>query len=195
MIIVISPEDNVKDEIAWVNQLFDEGLALYHIRKPLFLGLDLIHYITAIDEQYWSRVVVHQYFDVAADLGINRFHLKEKDRLKHTFKGADNVTLSMSTHQIKEFNQLDAQFEYAFLSPFFESISKKGYGHGSTLLQDINLRENEHTKLIALGGINEENINQVYPNVDGVALLGTIWQSDNPLKTYKQCIKKIALLP
>ena len=48
--------------------------------------------------------------------------------------------------------------------------------------------------MIALGGIDLENIEKTLENgFDNVALLGSIWNSENPLKQFKLC-QKIVLL-
>src|SRR5690606_892723 len=93
-----------------------------------------------------------------------------------------------SVHDIKTFNELDVEWEYAFISPVFPSISKKGYGENSMVLTDIKKRNNSNIKLIALGGINENNIQKLsYQNIDGVALSGAIWESNEPINVFRKC--------
>ena len=83
---------------------------------------------------------------------------------------------------------MNEDWEYSFISPVFPSISKKGYGENSTILNDIKKRTRSNVKLIALGGINENNINEVFESeLDGVALLGAIWENDEPLNVFKKC--------
>jgi len=60
-------------------------------------------------------------------------------------------------------------------------------------LGEIKHRNNANVKLMALGGIHENNILKVLKSeVDGVALLGAIWESEEPLKIFKKC-RQIAL--
>ena len=94
----------------------------------------------------------------------------------------------------ESFNELNESWEYAFISPVFQSISKKGYGENSNILNDIKRRNNSKVKLIALGGINENNIQEVFDSeVDGVALLGAIWENDEPLNVFKTCRQNVPL--
>lgn len=87
---------------------------------------------------------------------------------------------------------LKGEWAYAFISPFFPSISKKGYGKGSTVMQEVRMRKNRDVKLIALGGINADTIPSVLDaGVDGVALLGAVWENDQPLEAFKKCKKTI----
>ena len=68
--------------------------------------------------------------------------------------------------------------DYVFLSPIFDSISKVGY-HAAFAPDLLNRAAEEKIidrKVIALGGINAENIELVKQwNFGGVALLGDIW--------------------
>ena len=101
-------------------------------------------------------------------------------------------TISTSVHDIETFNQLNKEWEYAFISPVFPSISKKGYGENSNILNDIKKRDNSNVKLIVLGVINENNIHHVFDNnIDGVAFLGAIWESDEPLNVFRKCSQNI----
>lgn len=57
----------------------------------------------------------------------------------------------------------------------------------------IKQRTNFSTKLIALGGISPENIQQTLENgFDDVALLGSIWNSNKSIENFKKC-QQIAL--
>ncbi|HJY12596.1 MAG TPA: thiamine phosphate synthase, partial [Flavobacterium sp.] len=95
---------------------------------------------------------------------------------------------STSTHSIEDFNSLEKEFEYAFLSPVFKSISKEEYYPEKDLFKALALRTNTNTKVIALGGIDSENIKKTLENgFDDVALLGSIWNNDNPVKQFKLC--------
>ncbi|WP_374331016.1 thiamine phosphate synthase [Soonwooa sp.] len=191
MKIIISPEENVRNETNLINQFFDQGLDLFHIRKPKFSELDLISYVFRIDDKYKSKLVVHQHFETALELGLHRFHIKEKFRKNNDFCFKENVIYSTSTHSIDDFNQLEKLWDYAFVSPVFPSISKIGYGENFQILSDLEKRENYKTKLIALGGITPKNQHSVYEHgVDGVAFLGSIWENENPLKVFETCIQK-----
>ena len=96
--------------------------------------------------------------------------------------------LSTSVHAIEDFNSLEDKFEYVFLSPIFPSISKENYYSKTDLFEAIKNRTNYETKLIALGGIESKNTEQTLQNgFDNVALLGTIWNQNNPIENFKLC--------
>jgi len=76
------------------------------------------------------------------------------------------------------------------LSPVYPSISKENYHSKTELFEAIKTRTNYSTQLVALGGIESINIEKSLRNgFDNVALLGTIWNSENPIKNFISCQK------
>ncbi|MEN5310148.1 thiamine phosphate synthase [Chryseobacterium cucumeris] len=189
MILVITPELIVPNETDFINQMFQEGLDLLHIRKPKISRNEMIEFITQIDESFYTQLVLHTYYDLGKEFTISRFHFREIDRQEEMYKSfAKENTISTSVHDIKTYNTLEKEWEYAFISPFFPSISKKGYGLNSTIKEEIKHRNNPDVKLITLGGIHQDNIHEVFDSdADGAALLGAIWESEEPLKVFKKC--------
>ncbi|MDQ1857929.1 thiamine phosphate synthase [Chryseobacterium sp. WLY505] len=189
MILVITPELMVPNETYFINQMFQEGLNLLHIRKPWISRNEMIEFLTQIDETFHSQLVLHTHYDLGKEFSISRFHFREIDRKEKVYKSfMKENTISTSVHNIGTYNTLDKEWEYAFISPFFPSISKKGYGLDSTIKEEIKYRNNPDVKLIALGGIDQNNIPKVFESdVDGAALLGAIWESEESLKVFKKC--------
>ncbi|MDR6921634.1 MULTISPECIES: thiamine phosphate synthase [Chryseobacterium] len=195
MIIVITPELMIPDETKMINQLFRKGLELLHIRKP-FIGMNgMLDFLNGIDRLFYPQLVLHSHYEVADEYNISRLHFRETARLNgehQTYIGKG--ILSTSVHDIKAFNKLDKEWEYAFISPVFPSISKKGYGENTKTIHEISSRSNPDVKLVALGGINENNIREALDyGVDGVALLGGIWESNHSLQTFENCRKNSLL--
>ncbi|MCS3867194.1 thiamine-phosphate pyrophosphorylase [Chryseobacterium ginsenosidimutans] len=192
MIIVITPEEMMMNETEIINELFQEGLDLLHIRKPFINSEEMADFIQKMNSEFHHRLVLHSHYDLAKDFDISRFHFREIDRQNDLFKSFTDKTISTSVHDIKSFNELNKDWEYSFISPVFPSISKKGYGENSMILNDIKNRNNSDVKLIALGGINEKNINETFESgVDGVALLGAIWESNEPINVFKKCRQNV----
>jgi len=193
--IVITNPSAVADEIGIIDSLFEEGLSLLHIRKPDFSEIETAKFIHHIKHQYRQNLVLHNHHEIAADFGINRIHFSETERKKTTDFAVSNMVLSTSTHSVEDFNALENTFEYAFLSPLFPSISKENYSSETNLFEEIKQRENFNTKIVALGGIYSDNIEQSLQNgFDDIALLGTIWNSPNAIKNFKLCQKIVLSL-
>lgn len=190
--IVITNPVSFGNETEIVNQLFDDGLELLHLRKPDYPEQEYHVFIQHIYPQFRSRLVLHQFHSMAKESGINRLHFSEQKRRETTgWKQYSDFILSTSVHSIKDFNALPECFEYAFLSPVFPSISKTGYVSGRDLLREAKDRTNFNTKLVALGGITSENMQIAIENgFNNVALLGAIWGEETPIERY-QSIRRI----
>lgn len=193
MIIIITPEEIVQNETEIINGLFLEGLDLLHIRKPFINNEEMKNFLDQIDSSYHAQVILHSHYDLGKEYSISRFHIREKDRLEGLGAHFKNQIISTSVHDVRMYNKLGKEWEYSFISPVFPSISKKGYGENTTILENIKDRNNEDVKLIALGGINENNIDKAFQSgADGVALLGAIWNNEQPLQVFRKC-RQIAL--
>lgn len=81
MIILISPENDIKDEHVILHQLFENGLQYYHLRKPSKSEEEYRNYLNAIDKQFYNRIVTHQYHHLAKEYGLKGVHLQEQFRL------------------------------------------------------------------------------------------------------------------
>jgi thiamine-phosphate pyrophosphorylase len=196
--IVISNPISVPNEINIIHSLFAEGLMLFHVRKPDFSQAEMKAFLSEIGLEYRSRLVLHSQHHLAEEFGINRIHFTENKRrntpdpfLKPV--GCKKTVLSTSVHSITTFNALEKEFDYAFLSPIYPSISKPNYVSEINHFEAIKKRTNFSTKLVALGGISPDNIQQTLKyGFDKAALLGSIWNGNNPIENYKLC-QQVAL--
>lgn len=193
--IVITNPSFFENEIDILHSLLEEGLSLLHVRKPNFSKIEMAKFLHQIKLEFRDQLVLHYHHELAEDLGINRLHFSEKERRNENQSSASlskPCRYSTSTHSIIDFNSLE-NFEYAFLSPVFKSISKENYYTEINLFEALKSKTNTKTRVIALGGIDSENILEVLEKgFDDFALLGSIWKNENPLKQFKLC-QKIAL--
>jgi thiamine-phosphate pyrophosphorylase len=193
--IVISNPTSITNEIQTINILFEEGLDLLHIRKPDFSEIEMAKFIHQIKMDFRGKLVLHSHHQLASDFGINRIQNPKRDIIPDKVYNSDwgnknELFFSTSTHSIEEFNALSDVFNYAFLSPVFPSISKEKYKSETDLFEAIKKRTNYNTKLIALGGITSDKIKTTLEfGFDDVALLGTIWNTNNPIENFKLCQK------
>ncbi len=189
-IIVISNPTPVTNEASLINKLFDEGLAIFHLRKPESSAQELVLLLQEINPIYYSKIALHSHHYLAKSFGINRLHFNEVSRKQliedalETYE-SEGVILSTSIHSTDDYNQLSDKFDYAFLSPVFDSISKPNY---QAQLFDLSLiNKKSKIKLIALGGINETNCSKAFEmGFDGIALLGSVWQNNDGITNFKK---------
>lgn len=188
-LIIISPPDTISHEAETINALFDEGLQVYHLRKPGWSAMEMEFVVSRINPQHLDRVSLHNNHVHRTDWGIARLHFPEKERLKmpeELFEDfAKHSTLSTSVHSPEGLISLSKSFSYTFGGPMFPSISKPGYQSAVTWNKN-SVTKQQGMKLIALGGIDENNIVDVISSgFGGAAVLGAIWQSENPVGKYK----------
>jgi hypothetical protein len=169
-LIVISSPAPVPNEHEIINSLFEEGLEIFHIHKPSFSKEETEKFIQQVSSKHPNKIFLHSDFP--------------------------------KFHSLKELKEYKGKYEYAFLSPIFDSISKKDYkSKFSDRLYNFLLFDPEliHTitgkNIIALGGIDEDKIALVRrAGFSGVAVLGAIWNSKNPVEKFKRikakCQKK-----
>lgn len=176
--IIISNPVSLPGETAIINELFDDGLELLHVRKPGYPEPEYRSLIENIKPVFHKRLVLHQFHAIAEEFDIHRLHFPEQQCRETTdWEQYSRFILSTAVHSIEDFNALPDWFEYAFLSPVFPSISKVGYVSEKNLLEEVKKRTNFHTKLVALGGIAFENGQRAIENgFDNVAMLGAIWE-------------------
>lgn len=191
-LIVITSEQAYVNEALLINELFDNGLMLLHLRKPSYTLAECTQLIEWIHKKYYDRIVIHQHHSLAIKYALKGVHLTEsKRKMVNESEYLDGFQqnqinyFSTSCHQIEDIKAL--QFDYAavFLSPVFDSISKVNY-KGKEL--DVN---HLNRKVIALGGITPEKcIEAKQLGYKGVAALGWIWNSDNEVQNFKELIKE-----
>lgn len=194
MIVITNPIP-ITNEIDTIHSLFENGLELIHIRKPDFSSAEMESFLSKIKSVYRQQLILHSHHQLASAFGINRIHLTQNIRKEicpetlYLFN-EQGVRLSTSTHDIESFNDLRIFFEYGFLSPVFPSISKIDYRSETDLFESLKNRTNFSTQLVALGGMSSENVGKtIEAGFDNVALLGTIWNSKNPIENFKLCQK------
>lgn len=177
MKIILTNPTNFEGELTQIHQFFEDGLEVLHIRKPQFSIDNYVEFINSIDARFHEKLVIHSYHDHFINIHYKRFHFSREAYLKETnFAKYTGCILSTSTHSIEEFNDLNPAISYAFLGPVSESISKAGYTSKTNLLEEVKKRTNYETKLIALGGITEENKDVALEHgFDGVAMMGSVW--------------------
>jgi thiamine-phosphate pyrophosphorylase len=181
--IVISNPVSIEREIYLIQALFEEGLDIFHVRKPDYSANEMSVFLSKIKVEYSMRLVLHSHYQLADEFGINKIHFTEMIRKNTSIEELNDwkkrgFELSTSTHNIDDFNNLDKVFGYAFLGPVFQSISKVNYYPNCDFFSAIKKRTNFVTRLVAIGGITFNNrLEAKTMGFDDVALLGAIWNN------------------
>lgn len=191
-IIITSPEF-LSGEAIFIDKLFSQGLDLLHLRKPEASLEAYKQLLLQIPEQWHSRIVLHEHFELAEEYKLHGIHLNRRCSVApNAFHGS----ISCSCHTIEEVITQKESKDYVFLSPIFDSISKVGYhaAFSPTSLKQAAMENIIDEKVIALGGITANNIFLVKEwHFGGVALLGDIWKrmSDPQVDEYLKHIRTL----
>ncbi len=196
-LIVISSPEGFEGEIAIVHELFKEGLEYFHLRKPKYSTNQLREYLDRIHKKYRHRIVIHSHHELSIPYKLRGIHLTRK-HLKNSFFTSwlrmsyiklrrPQIEITAGTHTIGSLKGKNTGYNYVFLSPIFNSISKVGYR--STFNED-SLKDgllNSNFEVIAMGGVDEDKIERARDyGFDGVALLGALWKSNEPVEKFKK---------
>ncbi|MBE7652943.1 thiamine phosphate synthase [Tenacibaculum finnmarkense] len=193
MIVLISPEKDVANEMQILHQLFEAGLECYHLRKPFKDYQEHIVYLNQIPEKYHNKIVTHYFHELVNEYSLKGIHFQEQKRRDALENGSryfiglkmQGKTMSSSFHEPEELANFDIEFDYHLLSPIFSSISKKGYqGRGF----DVN---NIDKTIIGMGGITSETISKTLAlGFQGIGVLGGVWNSQNAVESFKKIQKE-----
>lgn len=151
MKILFSHPEKIKNEITIIDNMLDSN------------EWDLFH----LRKPTWDKDNILSFYK----------KLSKKSQKKTIIHHEKNI----SCHTFNEVKKIDHIEPYCFLSPIFDSISKKGYTSkfSETTLKTF-LKAPRNIKIIALGGITKENYDYVITlGFDGAAFLGSIWTEKN----------------
>lgn len=175
-LIVVTLPGLFTGEAALLTRLFENGLETLHLRKPSATDTDLRNLLRAIPRRYLPRIVLHDGFSLTKDFPLKGIHLNGRNPQPPAgYKGS----VSRSCHSVEEVREWKPRCNYVFLSPIFDSISKKGY---QSVFPEETLREAARegvidSKVMALGGVEYDRIPLLKTlGFGGAALLGDIWQ-------------------
>ena len=194
-LLVITDPTALPDEPRLLANLLAAGLPSLHLRKPGWPAADVETLIQALPQPFHARLVLHGHPELVRRYRLGGLHLTGQERAATVRRPPllPGQTLSTSFHSLAEINRHRRHYDYVFLSPIFDSLSKPGYASGFQLpavrehLARLAARASYRPQVLALGGITAENIGLLPPaGFAGAAVLGTIWQSPDPVATWRK---------
>lgn len=194
-LIVITPDISATGETTVVNRLFEIGLQRLHLRKPGFTRAHYERYLAEVDNRWHSRIVIHDGFDLYHQYQLGGVHLNSFMRADSSVwkqvNGIPTSAISTSFHSWEEVDRNAFPYGYVFISPVFNSISKAGYKAGIDLteLRYIKERFAKAKKylpgIVGLGGVTADELGMLSANrFDGAAMLGGLWQEEDPMAVF-----------
>ena len=203
-LIAITKSSYFEEEAQQIQDLFEAGLDILHIRKKNTSKRKLVKLLNAIPEKYHGRIVLHLHHGLALKYALLGIHLTRRHK-KHRFKTflkcwyfkfkKSDVIITTSFHGLDELRKKDNTYTYVFLSPVFDSVSKKGYltpFNSNALKKQLTMTS---YRVIALGGVTENNINRALQmGFSGAAVLGYLWNgSFSPVAKFNTLLDSIGV--
>ena len=198
-LIVISNPTEINNEVETICGLCESGLTYFHLRKPGYSREKLEKLLQAIPTQCLQNIIIHQCHELITSYRLRGIH--------HTSATDFNGDLLASIHQSKSFHHLaeiganQYPYNYVFLSPIYDSISKQGYAAKFNFAELAQFLHNQHgsTEIMALGGVEADKISELHQlGFDGVVVLGGIWRSATVaerLEKFREILGAIDELP
>src|SRR5690349_12284558 len=121
LIAVLTLPGSFGGEAECLEDLLEGGVERLHLRKPEMSLLELERLVSRLAPRWASRLVLHYQPQLALRYGIPQVHGPVK------MGEGTGLRVSTSVHSWAEFAALPEDLEYAFISPLFDSISKRGY--------------------------------------------------------------------
>lgn len=183
--VLITQEHISLSEVDAILSIIDNGCWRVHIRKPnaheapLRLFLDAL--CRRVDPKYLS---MHYYHNIALEYGFGGLHGK---------CNVEGVMKSLSCHSIEEIESAKG-LDYLFISPVFDSISKKGYKAAVDIKQlSPLLHKKGMPQITALGGVEKSNLHLLDEyGFENIALLGAVWRDGEAkaVANFKDIVEK-----
>lgn len=195
-LILITSPTSLPDEARALETCLEAGVAYIHLRKPDAPEAEVKALVRGIAPCYYPRLIVHDHFALQERLHLGGIHLNS--RHPHPPTGHQGM-LTRACHSIAEVAAAQGHFDYVLMSPLFDSISKQGYRSAYTpeALQQAHAEGIINHRVVALGGISDQNIAQVRQwGFGGAALLGDVWgryHSPSDLPTLTEYIHQLML--
>ncbi|MCR4289209.1 MAG: thiamine phosphate synthase [Candidatus Scalindua sp.] len=173
-----------------IEQAIEGGVGTVQLREKNLSTSDLYSLakeIREITERKGANLIINDRVDIAIAVDADGVHLGWKsleiDMVRRMID-RDKI-IGFSAHSLKEAEMAEnSGADYVTISPVFDTVNKEyfikplGVGEIGKIKAQINI------PVIALGGINENNVNEVLKNgADGIAVISAILLSDSPKQT------------
>ena len=186
-IAITTPKVDNKD-VLLIKRLLEGGIDIIHLRKPESDIHACRQLLKALTKEERERIIVHDFPELYDEFSLKGIHINRNvSSLPNDYIGFR----TRSCHSLEEVRHYKKEYDYLFLSPIFDSISKVGYraGFRKEELQEASMKGIIDEKVVALGGVTFESIAYLKGlNFGGVAMIGGIYNMNglNRLKDLNQ---------
>ena len=178
LIVVTAPTFFVEEDKI-ITALFEEGLDILHLRKPETPAMYSERLLTLIPAKYHKRIITHEHFYLQEEFSLMGIHLNTRNpKEPHDYSGH----ISCTCHSLDEVRNKKHFYDYLFLSPIYNCITKSGVTSGFTAeeLRQAGKSKVIDSRVMALGGITPDNILEIKDyGFGGAVVMGDLWNKFN----------------
>ena len=177
-IIAITVPKMIDEDAYLISNLLKMGIHSIHLRKPEANIDECRQLLTKLTDAERAKIIIHDYPELYTEFSLKGIHInKNITSLPDGYNGFK----TRSCHSFEEIKRYKTEYDYLFLSPIFDSISKVGYKSRFTqeeLLKASTSGIIDH-KVIALGGITLDMMPYFRElNFGGIAMIGGIYNTN-----------------
>ncbi len=162
----------IEDEARHIHELLEKGFDIVHLRKPDADVEQCRSLLRELSDEDRRKIIIHDYHELINEFELKGLHFnKNVSLVPDDYKGFK----TRSCHSLEEVIKYKNDYDYVFLSPIFDSISKVGYKSAFTeeMLKEANREKIIDEKVVALGGVTFDKIPYLKElNFGGAAMMG-----------------------
>ena len=177
-IIAITTPKVIDEDTFLIKNLLERGIDFVHLRKPDADINACRKLLSELTDEERTKIIVHDFPELYFEFSLKGIHINRNvTSLPNDYKGYK----TRSCHSLEEIIKYKNDYDYLFLSPIFDSISKVGY-KSEFNNQDL-LEASEggiiDEKVIALGGVTFDKIPYLEGlHFGGVAMIGGLYNME-----------------
>ena len=177
-IIAITTPKVIDEDPFLIKNLLERGIDFVHLRKPDADINACRKLLSELTDEERTKIIVHDFPELYFEFSLKGIHINRNvTSLPNDYKGYK----TRSCHSLEEIIKYKNDYDYLFLSPIFNSISKDGY-KSEFNNQDL-LEASEggiiDEKVIALGGVTFDKIPYLKElHFGGVAMIGGLYNME-----------------
>lgn len=163
-----------------VDTALKSGVKAFQLRekdmtaKEFYYLAKKMHEITKRND---ALLFINDRIDIALAVDADGVHLPQSGFPANVVRKVwrNRFIIGVSTHSVEEAKEASDWADFITFSPIFHTPSKVQYGAPQGVQKLKEIKELVKCKVFALGGIKLENVREVLPHCDGVALISGIF--------------------
>lgn len=138
--------------------------------------------VKRVTDKYNIPLIINDRVDIALAVGADGVHVGQEDLSCSVIKRniSKNLIVGVSVHNVEEAMRAELDgADYIGCGAVFNTSTKENTKK-LKIEELLKIKENVKIPVVAIGGINEENIEELYDsNIDGIAVVSAILSKDN----------------